>query len=397
MAKQINVFEGERCYFQSHINEFLIKREETKLTEAFLVIIPSGAETHRQIHPDMEQVFYIISGSGILETGNEKIQKQNITKGDVIYIPIKSFHKILNPNSTSLKYLCVNSFFGEIPERTSLLHAKNVINDYNMNIHWAETIEAPVLVLGASGFIGKAITLKLLKEGETVLAVDNRPFDLEAIPFNLRKNFSFVCMKNSGDLEKHIAKSAVIPKAMLSAIGNNGVRKHLFDLETDEFHSQIQSNLVDVYSYIKVFSKIARDKKRGGCIILLGSVGAQKAHREMCGYDAAKGGLESMCRAMALDLAPYDISINIVEIGPIEDSPSSQADGNYIEALRDLVPIKRYPTIKEITDFLYMLIVRDNLSITGHTITIDGGLSVQLRPLTIERVSDVSRYRAENL
>ena len=58
-------------------------------------------------------------------------------------------------------------------------------------------------------------------------------------------------------------------------------------------------------------------RRRSGVILHMSSGGATKAHRGNVAYDASKGGIEAMTRAMALDLAPYGIRVNAVVPGLI--------------------------------------------------------------------------------
>src|SRR5205085_11583901 len=55
----------------------------------------------------------------------------------------------------------------------------------------------------------------------------------------------------------------------------------------------------------------------GGVIIHMSSGGATRAHRGNVAYDASKGGIEAMTRAMALDLAPYGVRVNAIVPGLI--------------------------------------------------------------------------------
>ena len=58
-------------------------------------------------------------------------------------------------------------------------------------------------------------------------------------------------------------------------------------------------------------------RQRSGVIINMSSGGATKAHRGNVAYDASKGGIEAMTRAMALDLAPYGVRVNAIVPGLI--------------------------------------------------------------------------------
>lgn len=405
-GKVIDVYSGNRFNFETHINEFLIYREDASYTEAFLVEIPCGLYTHDQVHDDMEQVFYILSGEGevvVKDTQREcEPTTYKVKKGSVVLIPINHYHKIYNhSDKESLKYLCVNAFAENKVEAESLLHAKNVIKNFNMNEEKYLISEPPVLVTGGAGFIGRNLIGKLLSEGKKVVSIDTMPFREEYIDSAYLKNFEAVMLeqgvKGFGKwFQNYCEKMKVIPRKMYCLNGNCGIKKHMLDLSMDEFKEQISDNLIDTYAYIKEFTTVLINNRKEGRVLLASSVGASHAHRELCGYDSAKAGIEAMCRSLSLDLAPYDISINAVEIGPIEDSNTSKRDKDNKDELRRLVPIQRYPQIDEITEELFRLL-DCNMSVNGHTYVFDGGLTVQLRPVFSESLNNRERYIREQV
>jgi 3-oxoacyl-[acyl-carrier protein] reductase len=69
-------------------------------------------------------------------------------------------------------------------------------------------------------------------------------------------------------------------------------------------------------------------RKGSGVIINMSSGGATRAHRGNVAYDASKGGIEAMTRAMALDLAPYGVRVNAVVPGLILTYDLSDEDAS---------------------------------------------------------------------
>ena len=133
MIKKINYKKGKRFNFGTHLNEFLIPRERTKSSETFLVVVHPQKSTHLHKHPDMEQVFFVIEGHGVLwtKTGSGEKLKQacEMKIGDIIFIPTGHWHQISCVSKTRLEYLCFNAFPGGhlSGESTAIAHAKNVV------------------------------------------------------------------------------------------------------------------------------------------------------------------------------------------------------------------------------------------------------------------------------
>ncbi len=129
---KIHKTKGDSFEFESHINEFLVPREATKSSETFLVVVKPGKSSHMHKHPEQEQTFYVIKGSGEIftkDTAEGKIKKFcNIKSGDLVFIPVNNWHQIRTTGGTNLEYICFNAFPRGFPkgERTSLSHARNV-------------------------------------------------------------------------------------------------------------------------------------------------------------------------------------------------------------------------------------------------------------------------------
>lgn len=129
---KIHKTKGNSFKFKNHINEFLVPREATKASETFLVIIKPNKSSHMHKHPDQEQTFYIIKGSGEIWTkdATKGVSKRfcSIKPGDLVFVPINNWHQIKTIGKMNLEYICFNSFPKGFPkgEKTSLAHALNV-------------------------------------------------------------------------------------------------------------------------------------------------------------------------------------------------------------------------------------------------------------------------------
>ncbi len=131
-----------------------------------------------------------------------------------------------------------------------------------------------------------------------------------------------------------------------------------------------------------------------GCIINLSSGGATKAHRANAAYDASKGGIEALTRAMALDLAPYGIRVNAVVPGIIENDRLTEKE---IRLRAEVVPLGRMGDPREVAALAAYLASDDASYITGQAIAVDGGLLVQQRSASVDLVPPTSFPRMGRL
>jgi NAD(P)-dependent dehydrogenase (short-subunit alcohol dehydrogenase family) len=128
--------------------------------------------------------------------------------------------------------------------------------------------------------------------------------------------------------------------------------------------------------------------RRTGCMVNLSSGGARQAHRGMVSYDASKGGVEAMTRALALDLAPYGIRVNALAPGAINVMGLSEE-----EARRrgETVPMGRVGTPDDLAGPAVFLASDDAAYVTGVVISVDGGLLVQQRSPQVD-IFPLSRF-----
>jgi NAD(P)-dependent dehydrogenase (short-subunit alcohol dehydrogenase family) len=147
---------------------------------------------------------------------------------------------------------------------------------------------------------------------------------------------------------------------------------------------------------------VARHMARsgGGTIITMSSGGATRAHRGMVAYDASKGGIEAMTRALALDLAPY--GIRVVGLVPGLIVPARETTDPAALARTDAtVPLGRAGVPEDIAGPAVFLASADAQYITGSLVTVDGGVLVQQRSPQIEtfppeRFPDMSALPSEH-
>ncbi len=99
-----------RYAFPTHINDLVMDRSQASFSEVFIVVIEPGKAPPLHIHNDTEQIFYILEGTGVLTIGNEDQLKQPVGPGDIVRIPINTWHSITANTDNTLKYLAIDCF-----------------------------------------------------------------------------------------------------------------------------------------------------------------------------------------------------------------------------------------------------------------------------------------------
>ena len=122
-------------------------------------------------------------------------------------------------------------------------------------------------------------------------------------------------------------------------------------------------------------------RKGGGVIISMSSGGATRSHRGNVAYDASKGGIEAMTRAMALDLAPYGVRVNAIIPGLIRTYDITDE----VAAERGkVVPLGRLGSPEDISGPTVFLASDDARYMTGACVAVDGGVLVQQRSTPVD-------------
>ncbi len=104
-----------RYRFPTHVNELVMDRADAETSEAFIVVLEPGEAPPLHVHHDMEQIFYVVEGTGLLQVG-EPPEDHPVKPGDLVRIPRRTAHKITCTGSQPLRYLSIDAFVGGPPK-----------------------------------------------------------------------------------------------------------------------------------------------------------------------------------------------------------------------------------------------------------------------------------------
>jgi 3-oxoacyl-[acyl-carrier protein] reductase len=118
----------------------------------------------------------------------------------------------------------------------------------------------------------------------------------------------------------------------------------------------------------------------GGSIVHISTVGALRAHWRGFPYDVTKGAINPMTRAMAIDLAEYNIRVNAIGPGAVQTEKTAPMDNPRMAEIAGRIPMKRFASTSEISSVVAFLASSEASYITGQVIYVDGGITSQLSP-----------------
>ena len=236
-----------------------------------------------------------------------------------------------------------------------------------------------VLVTGASRGIGRAIAMRLAKDGFNIvvhcrsrieeaeqLCTEIRTMGVEArcLSFDIADRATCAELLLQ-DVETHGAYYGVVCNAGIA-------RDNAFPAMTgDEWDSVIHTNLDGFYNVLQPLVMPMVRRRRPGRIVTLASVSGIAGNRGQTNYSAAKAGIMAASKSLALELAKRDITVNCVAPGLIETDMVSQELAD--EAIK-MIPLRRMGQADEVAALVSFLISDQAAYITRQVISVNGGL-----------------------
>jgi 3-oxoacyl-[acyl-carrier protein] reductase len=234
------------------------------------------------------------------------------------------------------------------------------------------------LVTGASRGIGAAIAKALAAEGADVAITYEKSSELAAEVVGAIKAKGRKAAAIQADSADVAAVQASVEKAVaelggLDILVNNAGIVRLSELK------DISLADIDALLNVNVRAPIVASKAalphlgKGGRIISIGSYFADRVPAPIFGvYAASKSALIAFTKALARELGPKEVTVNLVQPGSI-DTDMNPAHGPAAESLRQFMALGRYGTSDDIGNAIAFLASAKAKYITGSTLTVDGG------------------------
>lgn len=236
-----------------------------------------------------------------------------------------------------------------------------------------------VLVTGSSRGIGKAIALylagqgysvvlhclnNLIKANEVVDQISQMGQTARVLQFDLA-NRQECSEKLTQDIEAHGTYYGIVCNAGISA--DNAFPA----LTGQDWDSVIHTNLDGFYNVLHPLVMPMVRQRSSGRIITLSSVSGIMGNRGQVNYSAAKAGIIGATKALALELAKRNITVNCVAPGLIDTEMLSELP---LEEIKKMIPMRRIGEANEIAATVAFLLSKEAGYITRQVISVNGGL-----------------------
>ncbi len=236
-----------------------------------------------------------------------------------------------------------------------------------------------VLVTGSSRGIGKEIALRLARDGyDIVLHCRSGREQVEAVAKEIiamgraARILQFDIADRTlseeileADIEQHGAYFGVVCNAGLT-------RDNAFPaMSGDDWDTVLHTNLDGFYNVLKPLVMPMIRRRKPGRIVTLSSVSGLIGNRGQVNYSAAKAGIIGATKALAVELAKRQITVNCVAPGLIETDMTADLPKEEIAAM---IPMRRLGTAAEVAGAVSILFSDDAAYITRQVISVNGGM-----------------------
>ncbi len=241
--------------------------------------------------------------------------------------------------------------------------------------------EKVAVVTGASRGIGRAIALELGSGGASVVVNYHNRSDaadevVDRINASGGKAAAFQADVGEFDQAGQLIKFAIEHFGDLHILVNNaGITRDtlIMTMKESDWDDVIRTNLKSTFNCSKVAVRHML-RKRYGRVINITSVAGQMGNAGQTNYSASKAGQIGFTKALAREVAPRNVTVNALAAGYIETEIWAGVPDEMRTGLVDLIPLGRKGEADEIARAVAFLASDEASYITGHVLTVDGGM-----------------------
>ncbi|MEL1240928.1 SDR family NAD(P)-dependent oxidoreductase [Flavobacterium flavipallidum] len=237
------------------------------------------------------------------------------------------------------------------------------------------------IVTGGNSGLGFSTAKKLCDNGIKTYIIGRTQEKTEAACKEIGPNaipviYDLNDLKNIPALIAELTKEAPID-ILVNNAGIN-LKKEFTEVTDEDFLSVIHTNLLSVFAISREVVKNMKTNN-GGSIINISSMASQYGIPKVIAYSSSKGAIESMTRAMAVELAPFGIRVNCIAPGFIKTKMSAAALDNDPERKNKVLgrtPMGFLGEPEDIGDAAYFFATAESKYVTGTVLPVDGGNSI---------------------
>jgi len=238
------------------------------------------------------------------------------------------------------------------------------------------------LVTGSGSGIGRAIAMLLAKAGANVVTNDVTQEDVNATVLELQ-HLGLGAISVVADVADHNDVSRMFEQIQSEfgkidiLVNNAGITRdgYLMKMTEDQWDQVMDTNLKGVFNCCQCAARIMSEHQYGK-IVNLASASAQMGNIGQVNYAASKGGVISLTRTLARELAQFNINVNGVAPGFIATPMTENVPDTVRKHLLGQIPLGRAGTPEDVAHAVCFLASDQAAYITGQILSCNGGMVV---------------------
>ncbi len=240
------------------------------------------------------------------------------------------------------------------------------------------------IISGASRGIGRAIALELAKEGCHISfsyrsnVTEAKKLEEEIAKLGRKTKAYCVDIKDFEAVTDWVSQTKEHFQGLDILVNNAGITKDkaLMGMDKSDWQEVIETNLTGTYNLCRA-AIIGLLKQKSGSIINISSVSGVIGLPRQTNYSASKAGVIGFTKALAKEVAPYNIRVNAIAAGFIETDMTKDLKETLKTKMLAQIPLARFGKAEEVAHAAKFLASDASNYITGEVIVIDGGLAMQ--------------------
>jgi len=228
-----------------------------------------------------------------------------------------------------------------------------------------------VLVTGGTRGIGRGITSAFLSAGASVVTCSRS--EVEPVPGSTHH----VCDVRDPEAVTALVDAVVAEHGSLDVLVNNAGGAPATDAATasPRFHDKILAlNLSAPLVLAQAANRVMQEQGTGGAIVNISSISAHRPAPTIAAYGAAKAGLDSLTRSLAMEWGPR-VRVNAIDVGlcRTEQTDDHYGDDSRVAAIESTIPLGQMATPTEVGNVAVFLASDLASYVSGARVTCDGG------------------------